>query len=52
MAQFCDECDDYTMFKKLQTVFLQLGACMVLEMSAFTSIALELAYAEFKERYV
>ena len=39
------------MFKKLQTVFRQLGACMVLEMSTFTAISLELAYLEFRERY-
>ena len=39
------------MFKKLQTVFGQLGAAMVLDMSAFTAISLELAYLEFKERY-
>ena len=52
MAQFCgDDCDDFTIFKKLQTVFKQLGACMVLEMSTFTAISLELAYFEFRERY-
>lgn len=39
------------MFKKLQTVFGQLGAAMVLDMSAFTAISLELAYLEFRERY-
>ena len=52
MAQFSNDCDDYTMFKKLQTVFHSLGASMVLDMSAFNAISLELAYLEFKERYV
>ena len=53
MAQFIGEgCDDFIMFKKIQTVFRQLGATMVLDMSAFTAISLELAYIEFKERYV
>ena len=40
------------MFKKLQTVFKQLGARMVLEMSAFTAMALELSYQEFKQKYL
>ena len=40
------------MFKKLQTAFKQLGATMVVEMSSFTAIALELAYQEFKSKYV
>lgn len=55
MAQYSasqgSECDDFTMFKKLQTVFRSLGACMVLEMSAFNAISLELAYKEFHERF-
>ena len=40
------------MFKKLQTAFKQLGATMVVEMSCFTAVALELAYQEFKSKYV
>ncbi len=51
MARFNNDCDDFTMFKKLQTIFRQLGASMVLDMSAFTAISLELAYLEFKERF-
>ena len=39
------------MFKKLQTVFKDLGACMVVDMSIFTAISLEQAYQEFKTRY-
>lgn len=52
MAQFSGEQDDFMMFKKLQTVFKQLGARMVLEMSAFTAMALELSYQEFKQKYL
>ena len=33
-------------------MFHSLGASMVLDMSAFNAISLELAYLEFKERYV
>ena len=53
MAHFCGEdCSDFTMFKKLQTCFKQLGAAMVLDMSVFTAISLELSYQEFKQRYL
>ena len=52
LAQFAEgDFDDHTMFTKLQTFFMQLGATMVLDMSVFTAISLELAYQEFASRY-
>ena len=39
-------------FKKLQNVFTALGAEMVIEMSMFTGLSLELAYQEFRDKFI
>lgn len=44
--------DDLTTFRKLQTVFKQVGASAVLDLSLFNSIALNLSYLEWRERYM
>ena len=36
--------DEFTTFKKLQSVFKKLGAEMVLDLSLFQGLSLELAY--------
>jgi iron only hydrogenase large subunit-like protein len=47
------EANDFDTFRRLQTLFLtNLGADMVLEMSLFTGLALDLAYKEFQERFI
>ena len=35
----------------MKSIFIEIGAKMVLDMTLFTAMALELSYQEFKARY-
>jgi len=39
------------MFKKLQTLFMDIGAKMVVDLSIFNMLSLTLSYDEFKNRF-
>ena len=52
LSFFFDQTDDMQTFYKLQTIFAQLGAKAVFDLSCFNAASLYQSYFEFKERFV
>eukprot|EP00347_Sterkiella_histriomuscorum_P000664 403374972 len=51
LSLFYQQNSEVVTFKKLQTVFTKLGAQMVIDLSTFSLLTLQLAYDEFKNKF-
>lgn len=51
LSLFYHQPSEVTTFRKLQTLFTQLGASLCIDLSLFNLLTLQLAYEEFKDRF-